>query len=119
MYSLVPRPYHVFSVTHRKPSGDEATCTCMYMCSSIVSMALFEFMCNVCREFLGPIVGGGLTHFINFQDSALVSSHVRHNNNIVVTALVLQSTDSEEFKVHHMYSSSECSMINKIVCYDS
>ena len=31
----------------------------------------------MCREFLGPIVGGGLTHFINFQDSALVSAQCR------------------------------------------
>ena len=25
------------------------------------------------REFLGPIIGGGLTHFLTFQNSASVS----------------------------------------------
>ena len=28
---------------------------------------------HICREFLGPVIGGGLTHLLTFQDSASVS----------------------------------------------
>ena len=73
----------------------------------------------VCREFLGPIVGGGLTHFINFQDSALVSAQCHAYYYYYCTIVSRASAHSPCIIIIILYhiSRDQCSSLYTNKCY--